>query len=641
MKRCACGNGCENCQAEWADLEMKLNDLKDQLKGKAHEFKQSDKKNGILAKEVDNLQRRVTKLQEDLQKARINIGEKDEAIKKAITVIEKLQKDIESLMSPANKFAAFSKSLGKNKKGAEKAEVIYGGEISIVGVLEGINLSGVKFGQKVIVDRSVNAIMEVREEMFSETGEECGFMRVLDEQKRLVMISTKMDERRVVYAIYGLDLASLKESDKLLVNTKAGLLLAKLPRVEAEETVLEEIPDVTFADIGGLDKEVGEIIDELISPIVHPKSFAMMKCKRAKGCLLHGPPGNGKSMIGKATANFLMTKLSELYGREVKGSFLLVNGPELLNMYVGNTEAAIRAMFNKAKGKSKEGYVVVLFLDELDALLGRRGSGVSSDTEKTIVPQFTTLMDGIEKDGMENVIIMGATNRPDRLDDAITRPGRLSLKIYIPRPNEEAARKILSLNITKDLPFDERYYADELVWHDYFAPRSEWEDEEGKRTTAKLSKDPENIVKYVIDRMIARIYYSNPEPIIFTTGSKKERVAVDNRFLKVYFTDGTTEVRYFKDFLSGALLVDAVDRGKKKAIKENPENPKLRVRHLLEAIEVSFKEIASMPNTLNSEDMIQILGSSNKKVHNVEIIQKEYSLKGDSVNSLNDENSMV
>ena len=315
----------------------------------------------------------------------------------------------------------------------------------------------------------------------------------------------------------------LRPGDSLLVDTKAGYAFERIPKAEVEDLVLEEVPDVAYSDIGGLTRQIEQIRDAVELPFLHKELYREYSLRPPKGVLLYGPPGCGKTLIAKAVANSLAKKMAEVRGddaREAKSYFLNIKGPELLNKFVGETERHIRLIFQRAREKASEGTPVIVFFDEMDSIFRTRGTGVSSDVETTIVPQLLSEIDGVE--GLENVIVIGASNREDMIDPAILRPGRLDVKIKIERPDAEAAQDIFSKYLTENLPL----HADDLA---------EFDGDRGACIKAMIEK--------VVDRMYAEIE--------------------ENRFLEVTYANGDKEVMYFKDFNSGAMIQNIVDRAKK------------------------------------------------------------------------------
>ncbi|MGH3474581.1 MAG: proteasome ATPase, partial [Aeromicrobium sp.] len=319
--------------------------------------------------------------------------------------------------------------------------------------------------------------------------------------------------------------------------------------------------------------QIEAIRDAVELPYLHPDVFIEHELKPPKGVLLYGPPGCGKTMIAKAVAASLAKKVSEKTGEEGRSYFLNIKGPELLNKYVGETERHIRLVFQRAREKANEGTPVIVFFDEMDSLFRTRGSGISSDVENTIVPQLLSEIDGVE--GLENVLVIGASNREDMIDPAILRPGRLDVKIMIERPDAEAARDIFSKYLTVTLPL----HSDDL---------------------AEFGGDTQACVTGMIQRTVELMYTESE----------------DNQFLEVTYANGDKEVLYFKDFNSGAMIQNIVDRAKKMAIKDFLETGAkgLRVQHMLAACLDEFKENEDLPNTTNPDDWARISGKKGERI---------------------------
>ncbi|OMC02709.1 proteasome ATPase [Mycobacterium sp. NS-7484] len=452
-----------------------------------------------------------------------------------------------------------------------------------------IETATLKQGQTV---RLNEALTVVEAGTFEAVGEISTLREILADGHRALVVG-HADEERIVWLAEPLIAAAdlpegyegalddsrprkLRPGDSLLVDTKAGYAFERIPKAEVEDLVLEEVPDVSYNDIGGLGRQIEQIRDAVELPFLHKELYREYSLRPPKGVLLYGPPGCGKTLIAKAVANSLAKKMAEVRGddaREAKSYFLNIKGPELLNKFVGETERHIRLIFQRAREKASEGTPVIVFFDEMDSIFRTRGTGVSSDVETTVVPQLLSEIDGVE--GLENVIVIGASNREDMIDPAILRPGRLDVKIKIERPDAESAQDIFSKYLTEDLPV----HADDL-------------DEFGGDRALTIK----TMIEKVVDRMYAEID--------------------DNRFLEVTYANGDKEVMYFKDFNSGAMIQNVVDRAKKNAIKSVLETgqPGLRIQHLLDSIVDEFAENEDLPNTTNPDDWARISGKKGERI---------------------------
>ena len=479
--------------------------------------------------------------------------------------IAALREEVEKLTQPPS---AYGTLLDSNDDGT--VDVFSGGRKMRVALhpdLDGELLRG----QEVVLNESLNVVLARSGEI---TGEVVTLKEVLQKSHRAVIVG-RADEERVVELAESLRDVPLRSGDSVLMDPRSGLLMERLPRPEVEELVLEEVPDVTYSDVGGLDGQIEKIMDAVELPFLHQELFAEHQLPAPKGILLYGPPGCGKTLIAKAVANSLARKVAEVSGdAEARSYFFNIKGPELLNKYVGETERQIRVVFQRAREKSEEGWPVIVFFDEMESLFRTRGTGISSDMESTVVPQLLAEIDGVE--ALRNVIVIGASNREDLIDPAILRPGRLDVKIKIERPDAEAATAIFLRYLTPDLPIN------------------------SEEIESVGGGDIDKAVQGMVEEAVAEMYL------------EEER----NHFLEVTYQNGDKEVMYFKDFSSGAMIENIVRRAKKSAIKRFiAGGPKgIKVDDLLGSIVQEFKEHEDLPNTTNPDDWAKISGKKGERI---------------------------
>ena len=483
------------------------------------------------------------------------------ALYEAREQITALKEEVDKLCAPPSTYGVY---LSVNEDGT--VNILSQGRKVKVNLHPSIKPETLRPGQELILNEGLNVIEAASYEI---QGDVVILKEQLDEERAVVTL--RADEEKVGIIADPLRALRLKTGDHILMDAKSGYLLEKLPKSEVEDLTLEEVPDIGYDDIGGLGEQIEAIKDAVELPYLYAEYYKEHKLTPPKGVLLYGPPGCGKTMIAKAVANNLAEKISETRGEKIKGYFLNIKGPELLNKYVGETERKIREIFVKAKEKAAEDVPVIVFFDEMDALFRTRGTGISSDVETTIVPQLLAEIDGVE--GLKNVIVIGASNRQDLIDPAILRPGRLDVKIKIERPDRDAASDIFRKYLTADVPIAE---------------------------TETRGSD----VATAIDAMIV------------ATVEAMYALSEENRFLEVTYANGDKEVLYFKDFASGAMIESVVRRAKKLALKRyiGGGAKGIVADDFKTAVREEFKENEDLPNTTNPDDWAKIAGKKGERI---------------------------
>jgi proteasome-associated ATPase len=540
------------------DLSAEVTALQDEVEALRRKLTESPR-------HVRALEERVTDLQANLAAVTTQNDRLVTTLKEARDQIVALKEEVDRLAQPPAGFGVF---IARNED--DTVDIFTGGRKLRVAVSPAIELDELSRGQEVMLNEAMNVVAALE---FESIGEVVTLKEVLADGERALVVG-HTDEEKVVRLAEPLRLEHLRVGESLLLEPRSGYVYERVPKSEVEELVLEEVPDIDYTLIGGLAAQIEMIRDAVELPYLHPELFLEHQLRPPKGVLLYGPPGCGKTLIAKAVANSLAKKVAEVTGKpEGRSFFLNIKGPELLNKYVGETERHIRLVFARAREKASEGTPVIIFFDEMDSLFRTRGSGVSSDVENTIVPQLLSEIDGVE--GLENVLVIGASNREDMIDPAILRPGRLDVKIKIERPDAESARDIFSKYIKSELPL----HADDLK-----------ENDENRQAT----------VSAMIQRTVERMYSELDE----------------NKFLEVTYANGDKEVLYFKDFNSGAMIQNIVDRAKKMAIKDYLDlgQKGLRISHLLAACVDEFKENEDLPNTTNPDDWARISGKKGERI---------------------------
>jgi proteasome-associated ATPase len=562
-----------------ADYDREVQDLRGQVKLLEDELALTRRKLDAAPRRIHELERRLSESITELTQSRETGERMAEKLREARDQLVALKEEVEKLSQPPSGYGVFLQKFEDNQ-----VDVFTNGRKLRVNVAPEVDLDALQRGREVMLNEAMNVIGVCD---FDIQGEVVILKERLDQGRALVIGRT--DEERVVELADSLKDVQIRAGDSLLLEPKSGHVLEKLPKPEVEELILEEVPDVSYEDIGGLDGQIEEIRDAVELPYLHGDLFREHQLDPPKGILLYGPPGCGKTLVAKAVANSLAKKVAAKLGRDDRRSYFLnIKGPELLNKYVGETERQIRMIFQRAKEKSEEGVPIIVFFDEMDSLFRTRGSGISSDIESTIVPQLLAEIDGVES--LKNVIVIGASNREDLIDPAILRPGRLDVKIKIERPDERSAEQIFAKYLTNELPI--------------------------AKTEVDRHGNVDDALRSIIHETVETMYSDDDS----------------NRFLEVTYANGDKEVLYFKDFSSGAMIENIVRRAKKTAIKRAiAGEPKgINLHDMLEAIVQEYRENEDLPNTTNPDDWAKISGKKGERIVYIRTLVGEHKEDGDA-----------
>jgi proteasome-associated ATPase len=570
----------DDLERRLGQYDREVSDLQSQVKLLEEELALTRRKLDAAPRQIHSLEKRLSETSRELNSAVENNERLANTLREAREQLVRLKEEVDRLSQPPSSYGVFLEGYDDDST----ADVFTNGRKLRVHVTPEVAIKDLQRGQEVMLNEALNVISALKFEM---QGEVVTLKEILEDKKRVLVIG-RADEERVAEIAASVDVGTMRVGDSLLLDAKSGHVIEKLPKPEVEELILEEVPDISYEDIGGLDNQLEEIRDAVELPFLHGELFKEHKLDPPKGVLLYGPPGCGKTLVAKAVANSLAKKVAEKLGRSDRQSYFLnIKGPELLNKYVGETERQIRLIFQRAKEKSEEGVPVIVFFDEMDSLFRTRGSGISSDIESTIVPQLLAEIDGVES--LKNVIVVGASNREDLIDPAILRPGRLDVKIKIERPNEDSAIDIFSKYLTTEIPIAE--------------------------ADTKAHGTEEKAVREMIETTVEKMY------------SDDDR----NRFLEVTYANGDKEELYFKDFSSGAMIENIVRRAKKMAIKRAiAGGPKgVKEDDLVAAIYQEYRENEDLPNTTNPDDWAKVSGKKGERIVYIRTLVSEHDEEQD------------
>jgi proteasome-associated ATPase len=558
--------------------DREIQEMQGQVKLLEEELNLSRRKLDAAPRRIHALEKRIAETSAELETARQSNERLSSTLREARDQLVALKEEVEKLSQPPASYGTFLEVFDD-----KTIDVFVNGRKMRVHASPEVDTAFLRRGQEVMLNEALNVI-DARE--YEVQGEVVTLKEVFEDRRRALVIA-RTDEERVVELAEPLRQEHLRAGDSLLLDAKSGHVLEKLPKPEVEELILEEVPDISYEDIGGLGPQIEEIRDAIELPFLYSELFREHILDPPKGILLYGPPGCGKTLVAKAVANSLAKKVAEKTGRGRRSYFLNIKGPELLNKYVGETERQIRLIFQRAKEKSDEGVPVIVFFDEMDSLFRTRGSGISSDIESTIVPQLLAEIDGVES--LKNVIVVGASNREDLIDPAILRPGRLDVKIKIERPNEGAARDIFSKYLTNMLPI--------------------------ARDAVEQYGSLDAAVQEIIEGTVNTMYATDEA----------------NRFLEVTYANGDKDTLYFKDFSSGAMIENIVRRAKKMAIKRHISGgvKGIAEKDLIAAIHQEYRENEDLPNTTNPDDWARISGKKGERIVYIRTLVGDSDQDGD------------